>query len=145
MQIPKNLKEWTEFEWTKEPKYTIPEKIVELPAGEMRLRSFQEKLVWFRGHLEKKRVHWSTGKAEYLEVDRQNLLMSSNNQFEDINFYKEVKIVFAGEENTNDAGGLLREWMSCCVGEIFSTEMGVLKACDTIGTFYKFNTFNECI
>lgn len=60
----------------------------------MRTRSFQEKYVWFRENLEKKRIHWSSGKSEYLQVDRANLLMSSNTQFEDIDFHKEVKIEF---------------------------------------------------
>ena len=54
----------------------------------MRSRSFQEKYTWFRENLEKQRIHWSTGKSEYLHVDRANLLMSSNAQFESINFHK---------------------------------------------------------
>jgi len=48
-------------------------------------------------------------------VDKENLLMSSNSQFENINFHKEVKINFKDEKDTSDAGGLLREWMNLCI------------------------------
>jgi hypothetical protein len=72
-------------------------------------------------------------------VDKENILMSSHNQFERINFYKEVKIVFKDEKETSDAGGLLRQWMTLCIKEIFNPELGLMKLCDTPATFYKFN------
>ena len=68
--------------------------------------------------------------------------MSSNAQFDQINFHKEVKISFNDEVDTTDAGGLLRSWMTECIKEIFSPELGMLSLCHTEGTFYKFN-YNE--
>lgn len=56
--------------------------------------------------------------------------MSSNSQFEKINFYKEVKIIFKEEKDTSDAGGLLREWMNLCIKEIFDRDLNLLSLCD---------------
>lgn len=75
------------------------------------------------------RIHFTEGKSDVLEVERQNILMSSNSQFEKINFYKEVKISFKDEKDTTDAGGLLREWMTLCINEIFSPELNLLSLC----------------
>jgi hypothetical protein len=139
MKVPKDVGAWTDFQWAKEPHYFIPDAIASIPAGEIKGRSFQEKLKWFRVNLEKKRISWTEGKSEYLEVDRENILMSSNSQFERLNLYKEVKIVFRDEKETSDAGGLLRQWMSLCIKEVFSPELGLMKLCDCPTTYYKFN------
>jgi hypothetical protein len=138
--VPKDFSAWTEFQWVKEPLYFIPDSIANAQPAEIRSRSFQEKLKWFRLNLEKNRISWTSQKSEYLEVDRENILMSSNRQFEKINFFKEVKIVFGDEKEATDAGGLLREWMNLCIKEIFNPELGLLKLCDTSATFYKFNS-----
>lgn len=81
MQVPKDWTAWTEFQWLKEPLYFIPDSIQNTTPTDIKSRSFQEKLKWFRLHLEKKRISWTSEKSEYLEVDRENILMSSNNHF----------------------------------------------------------------
>lgn len=68
--------------------------------------------------------------------------MSSNAQFDKIDFHKEVKINFNDDGEAMDAGGLLREWMNLCIQEVFSKDLGILSLCDASATYYKFN-FNE--
>lgn len=50
-----------------------------------------------------------------------------------------MKIVFKDEKETSDAGGLLRQWMSLCIKEIFNPELGLMKLCESPATYYKFN------
>lgn len=38
--------------------------------------------------------------------------------------FQEVKIEFIGDEQANDAGGLMREWMSLVVKELVKPEHG---------------------
>lgn len=42
----------------------------------MKQANFQQKMTWFRLHLEKLRVSWKEG-SEVLKVDRWNILFSS--------------------------------------------------------------------
>lgn len=37
---------------------------------------------------------------------------------------KEVKVEFNGDEKVNDAGGLLREWMSLTIKELVNPNLG---------------------
>jgi E3 ubiquitin-protein ligase HUWE1 len=71
--------------------------------------SFQEKSAWFRFNLEKLRISWMKG-ADFMHIEKNNVLMSSLIESKKVNMYKEVKIEFVGDK-VNDAGGLLREWM----------------------------------
>ena len=101
----------------------------------MKNRSFQEKLSWFRIHLEKSRISFHEG-SEVLKIDRWNILFSSFDKLQEINLLKEMKIDF-NDEGTNDAGGLLREWMHLCILEIMSPEVGIFKLCKTDETAYQ--------
>ena len=47
-----------------------------------------------------------------------------------------MKIDF-NDEGTNDAGGLLREWMHLCILEIMSPQVGIFKLCKTDETAYQ--------
>lgn len=75
----------------------------------MKNRSFQEKLYWFRLNIERLRIPFENG-AEFIHVDRSNILMSSKQSLEKVDLRKEVKIVF-NDEKVEDAGGLMREYM----------------------------------
>ena len=59
--------------------------------------------------------HWENG-FEEIVVDRDKILKESMKKFKKIDPYKELKIGFKGEVN-NDAGGLIREWLTV----LFST------------------------
>lgn len=84
----------------------------------MKYRSFQEKLLWFRLNMEALRISWQNG-CEKLVIDRGNFLLSCRDGFyKNINWRKEVKIIFSDEE-VEDAGGVIREWMNLAIKEIF--------------------------
>ena len=64
--------------------------------------------------------------------------MSSIQQLEHINLRKELKIKFNNQE-VDDAGGVLREWMNLAIKEIFNFDMsGLFKLCSTDETAYRF-------
>lgn len=56
--------------------------------------------------------------------------MTSKIGIEKLNLYKEMKIQFDDEE-VEDAGGLLREWMHLTIKEIFSADIGIFSLCHT--------------
>ena len=70
-----------------------------------------------RNNLEKNRISWTNG-ADYMKIDRSNMIISSYLEAKKVNMFKEVKIDFVGEK-VNDAGGLLREWMHMVIKELF--------------------------
>jgi len=53
--------------------------------------SFQEKSAWFRHHLERFRISWMAG-ADFMKIEKNNVLMSSLIESKRVNMYKEVKI-----------------------------------------------------
>jgi hypothetical protein len=56
--------------------------------------------------------------ADFMHIEKNNVLMSSLIESKKVNMYKEVKIEFVGDK-VNDAGGLLREWMHLVINEMF--------------------------
>lgn len=97
--------------------------------------SFQEKASWFRFHLEKLRIPWMAG-ADYMHIDKNNVLMCSLIHAKKVNMHKEVKIQFINDK-VNDAGGLLREWMHLVINEMFADYTGMFKLCNTDDTMYR--------
>lgn len=65
--------------------------------------------MWLRNRLEGLRIPWTAG-ADFMRIDKNNILMGSLVESKKVNMHKEVKIEFLGEK-VNDAGGLLREWI----------------------------------
>ena len=61
-----------------------------------------------------------------------------------LNLYKELKIIFTGEES-NDAGGLIREWLTILFKEILDSKTGLFELSDTEEVSYivKKNISNE--
>ena len=96
---------------------------------------FQEKSSWFRYHLEKMRIPWMAG-ADYMTIEKTNVLMSSLISSKKVNMHKEVKIQFIGDK-VNDAGGLLREWMHMVINEMFGEETGIFKLCKSDDIMYR--------
>lgn len=72
----------------------------------MRKLGFQEKEVWLRRKLEELRIPWTAG-ADFMRIDKTNILMGSLVESQKVDMHKEIKIEFLGEK-VNDAGGLLR-------------------------------------
>lgn len=74
--------------------------------------------------------------ADYMHIEKNNVLMSSLIHSKKVNMHKEVKIQFINDK-VNDAGGLLREWMHLVINEMFSDFTGIFKLCNTDDTMYR--------
>ena len=77
------------------------------PQEEIDRMAFEDKVSIFKTSLHKLKVDWRTG-AEHLDINRDDIINLSINQFNAIDPYRELKINFNGEVNL-DAGGLIRE------------------------------------
>ncbi len=117
------------------PIKSVQPMLFNMSPDQVRNLPFQEKSAWFRYHLERFRISWMNG-ADYMKIDRNNVLMSSLNQTKKVNMFKEVKIEFVGDK-VNDAGGLLREWMHLVIKEMFDVSTGMFQLCNTDDVMYK--------
>jgi hypothetical protein len=59
-----------------------------------------------------------------------------------VNLHKEIKVEFVGDK-VNDAGGLLREWMTLISKEIFNPNTGLFILADTDDITYRINLFAD--
>ena len=109
-----------------------------LPRGK-KDGTFEEKVVYLRFDISKKKIDFING-AEKLNINRDKVLENSLEQFEKINPFKELKIIFLGEES-QDAGGLIREWLTILFDKILNPETGLFERSDTdeIGYLVKKN------
>ena len=96
----------TTFKWEKKPTKELNPHILGRNENEVQKMSFQEKEFWFRDKVEKLRIPWQNG-ADYMRLDKANILMTSLLETDKVNMHREVKIEFLGDK-VNDAGGLLR-------------------------------------
>ena len=100
----------------------------ELPRGK-KDGTFEEKVDYLRYDISKKKIDFTDG-AETLFISRENVLENSIIQLEIFNLYKEMKIIFTGEESS-DAGGLIREWLTILFKEIMDEKTGLFERSDT--------------
>lgn len=87
------------------------------------LRSSDERIVYFRNSLEKKRVSFLDDSI-VLVIDRNNLINDTISQIETtdgFDFHKEIKIFFIDEE-AQDAGAILKEWIFMLIQTIFTSQ-----------------------
>jgi hypothetical protein len=64
-----------------------------------------------------------------LVIERQNVLRDSFEQFrttDDFDLHKELKIFYVGEV-AQDAGGIMREWITELTKSLFSDTVGLFK------------------
>jgi len=111
-----------------------------LPRGK-KDGTFEEKVDYLRYDISKKKIDFING-AEKLSINREKVLENSMEQFKTINLFKELKILFLGEES-HDAGGLIREWLTILFNKILDEETGLFEKSDTeeIGYLVKKNIF----
>jgi len=107
-------------------------KKVSSPPKSIKNQPYRAKLEWIREKLSSLKIHWT---QEYikLRVSRDNLLEESFLQivsFDNEDMRKEFQIGFEGEL-AQDAGGLLKEWLTILIKELFSGEMGLFVRTDT--------------
>ena len=99
-----------------------------LPRGK-KDGTFEEKVDYLRFDISKKKIDFING-AEKLNINREKVLENSIEQFEKINPFKELKIIFIGEESF-DAGGLIREWLTILFQKILDVNTGLFIRSDT--------------
>ena len=99
-----------------------------LPRGK-KDGTFEEKVDYLRFDISKKKIDFING-AEKLNINREKVLENSMEQFEKINPFKELKIIFIGEES-QDAGGLIREWLTILFQTILDYKTGLFERSDT--------------
>ena len=110
--------------------------IKELPRGK-RDGTFEEKVDYLRYDISKKKIDFTQG-AENLFICRDNVLENSMVQLAVIDLLKELKIIFTGEESS-DAGGLIREWLTILFKEIMDEKNGLFERSDTEEVSYLIN------
>ena len=69
----------------------VDNSILSLQAHEVKKLTFQEKEHWFRNKIEKNRISWEKG-ADFMKLERSNILMCSFIEAKKVNMHKEVKI-----------------------------------------------------
>ena len=99
-----------------------------LPRGK-KDGTFEEKVDYLRFDISKKKIDFING-AEKLNINREKVLEDSMEQFEKIDPFKELKIIFIGEES-HDAGGLIREWLTILFKTILDQNTGLFERSDT--------------
>ena len=111
-----------------------------LPRGKSN-GTFEEKVDYLRFDISKKKIDFING-AEKLKINRDKVLEDSMEQFKYINLFKELKIIFVGEES-HDAGGLIREWLTILFQKILDSKTGMFQRSDTdeIGYIIKPNLY----
>ena len=111
-----------------------------LPRGK-KDGTFEEKVDYLRFDISKKKIDFING-AEKLKINRDKVLEDSMEQFNSINLFKELKIIFVGEES-HDAGGLIREWLTILFQKILDSNTGLFQRSDTdeIGFIIKPNLY----
>ena len=81
----------TTFKWEKKPTKQLNSQILGKTEEEVHKLSFQEKEFWFRDKVERFRIPWQNG-ADYMRLDKANILMTSLLETEKVNMHREVKI-----------------------------------------------------
>ena len=111
-----------------------------LPRGK-KDGTFEEKVDYLRFDIAKKKIDFING-AEKLKINRDKVLEDSMKQFDTINLFKELKIIFLGEES-HDAGGLIREWLTILFQKILDKDTGLFQRSDTdeVGYIIKPNLY----
>ena len=98
------------------------EELVKKPIAAAKKLQIVQKKLWFDGILRKQRK--TGGETIDLLIRREHLFEDSFNQFfttTDLDFKREVRINFA-DEPAQDIGGVMRDWFSTLMKEIFKEE-----------------------
>ena len=104
----------------------------------IKLRSFEEKEIWFKFNLETLRIPWIQG-SDPIMITKENIIYDTLNFIDlcDMHkvydlllflflmfIYQEIKI-YIENDKVNDAGGLFREWVFLLTKELFKPENGI--------------------
>ena len=81
----------TKFRWEKQAPEGFMNGLFGMSPQQVRPLSFQQKAAWFRHHIERRRISWMEG-ADFMRIERDNVLISSLVGSKKVNMFKEVKV-----------------------------------------------------
>lgn len=102
----------------------VDDGIIPSPTG-----TFEQKVKFLHLELKKVKVDWRKG-ADMITIDRENIVKESITEFAKINPFKELKITFKGEV-CQDAGGLIREWLTVLFKTFLDENYNLFEKADT--------------
>lgn len=105
---------------------------------EATILSFEDKVKMLRMYIRELKIDWRQG-YDSIIVDRSEIIYQSFKQFHTINPYKELKISFKGE-NSQDAGGLLREWLTVLFQQFLNDKLKMFQRANTDDISYIIKT-----
>ena len=100
-------------------------------------KSFEQKVALFRTKLKPYKIPFIEG-ACFLKVNREDVINSSMKGLKTVNLKKELKIDFIGEI-CQDAGGLIREWLTVLFKEILDPKQELFERADNDEISYIFS------
>ena len=100
-------------------------------------KTFEQKVTLFRTKLQPYKIPFIEG-ACFLKVNREDIINSSMKGLKTVNLKKELKIDFVGEIS-QDAGGLIREWLTVLFKEILDPKQELFERADNDEISYIFS------
>ena len=94
-----------------------------------KLTNFEEKQSIFKINMQKIKIDWREG-SDHITIDREKIIESSIDELSKANIYREIKVIFKGEED-GDAGGMMREWLTLLFQEFQKSENKLFVKADT--------------
>eukprot|EP00914_Ancora_sagittata_P020247 GHVO01040162.1.p1 GENE.GHVO01040162.1~~GHVO01040162.1.p1 ORF type:complete len:395 (-),score=65.16 GHVO01040162.1:265-1449(-) len=104
--------------------------------------SGEAKRAWLSAQLNRYRVCWASD-WKVLEIRRDNILGDSYDHLTRMtarDLHVEFQIKFVGEETTQDAGGVRREWFELLIERLFDPDNGLFALSDTDLISYGINS-----
>ena len=112
-------------------------KLSKFSLNEKKKIDIQTKIKGLKDYINSKKISWEKGCCK-MEINRNDLLKESIDKIDKVNLFKELKIIFQGEEGL-DAGGLFREWFTICFKALESDKMKLFLISDSIDFSYNIN------
>lgn len=125
-------------------------KLSKLPTESVRNLPTEEKELWLRMKIEENKQGAGRGNDIFskepiiLIIDRKNIFRDSFEQFkttQELDLRQELKINFLNEIS-QDAGGLIRDWFSTIIEELFKPERHLFKRANTKEFAYIINEYS---
>ena len=112
-------------------------KLSKFSLNEKKKIDIQTKIKGLKDYINSKKISWEKGCCK-MEINRNDLLKESIDKIDKVNLFKELKIIFQGEEGL-DAGGLFREWFTICFKALESDKMKLFIISDSNDFSYNIN------
>ena len=112
-------------------------KLSKFSLNEKKKIDIQTKIKGLKDYINSKKISWEKGCCK-MEINRNDLIKESIEKIDKVNLFKELKIIFQGEEGL-DAGGLFREWFTICFKALESEKMKLFIISDSNDFSYNIN------